>query len=87
MGYVLLTIFLLDETFPMVSQVTQIEIVCKTYTIKNAMYQLTTLGLKEILEFHLVDSCLGYTIDESMLYVLSTIVLLGVTFPMVYDAR
>ena len=38
----ILIILLFDQEFPMVSQVTQIEIIYKNYAHRKLMYQLTT---------------------------------------------
>ena len=56
----LFTIVLLDESFPTIYRVTQMEIVCKCYAPGKLTYQLTILGLTKLLAFHLLVSCLVY---------------------------
>lgn len=79
--YSIFNIILLNNTFPTVSQETQMEIVCKSYNPRKLMYQITTLRFKKLLVFHLQWSFLGYTIDKGMVYTLFTIVFHGETFP------
>ena len=38
---------------------TQMEIVCKIYTLGKLRYHLTTLGFTKMLEFYIIESCLG----------------------------
>jgi len=51
MVYDLFTTSLLFKTFSMVSQVTGMKIVCKSYHPRNLMYQLTTSELKKLSVF------------------------------------
>jgi hypothetical protein len=41
----------LGETFPMISRVTQMEMVCKSYASKKLTYPLTTSGFIKLIEF------------------------------------
>lgn len=66
MVYDLFTKVLLDETFAIVPQVTQMEIIGIIYTPLRLTYQLTTSEFTKLLEFHILRSCLGYTIHEGM---------------------
>ena len=66
----------------MVSTVTKIEIVWKSYIPEKLLKQLTTLKFTKILVFHIIGSCLRSTIDEDMVYNLFSVMLLGDTFLM-----
>ena len=59
-----LTIDLLGDTFPMVSRVTQRDIICKSYTPKKLTYKLTTSMFIELFMFHFLGWFLGYTLYE-----------------------
>ena len=83
MAYDLFTIGILGETFSIVLWVTQTKIVCKRYTLQKLTYQLRTLGFIKILSFHILGSCLGYTISNDMVYGLLNIDLLWDTFSIV----
>ena len=74
---------ILEDTFPIVSGVTQTKITCISYADKNFTYQLTTSRLKKLLEFHILLSFLWYIVAKGMLYDLLTIVFLSDTFPVV----
>lgn len=65
----------------MVSWAIKMEIVCKTYTPRKLTYQLTIAAFTKLLAFHLLDSCIGYTISKYMAYDLLTILLLSESFP------
>ena len=56
-----LKIVLLRYSFPIVSWVIQMDIICKSYAPKKLRYQITILGFTKHLEFHLLGSCWGYT--------------------------
>ena len=62
------------------------EIVCKSITPKNLIYQLTTLGLKRLLVFNILGSCLRYIIAKGLVEGLFTIVLLGENLETIYCA-
>lgn len=49
-----ISVVLLNETFPAVSQVTQTEIVIQIYAPKKLRYQLMDVGLRKHLVFHLL---------------------------------
>ena len=49
------------------------------------MYHLTTLRPRKLLQFHILGSCLVYTIGTFVVQALFTIGLLGETFPMIYQ--
>ena len=53
-SHVCFTIVILSESFQMVSQVTQMEIICKIYTPMKLTYQLTTSRPTKLLVFHLL---------------------------------
>ena len=80
----LLTILLLSETLPMVPWVSQMEIICKSYSHGKLTSQHTMSGFTKLLMFPLLGSFLGYTILKGMFYILLNIVLLGTTFLMVF---
>jgi hypothetical protein len=65
--------------FPMVSRVTQKEIVCKSYAHGKLTYQFTTSRFTKFLVFHILGWCLQETIDKFMGYIILTILLLGET--------
>ena len=50
------TIVLIGETFPHICHETQMKTICKSYTPEKLMYQLTTMGVTKILEFHIICS-------------------------------
>jgi hypothetical protein len=60
------TILLLNETFPTVSGVTQIEIECKTYASRILTYELSTLRFTKLWVFHIIWSYLGYIVAKGM---------------------
>lgn len=66
----------------MVSRVTQTKI-GKHYAPKKLMYQPTSLGFIKLLLFHLLGSCLGYTVAKGIVYSLFPSGLHGETFPMI----
>ena len=80
MVYSILIFFLLCDTIPTISQLTQTKIICKSYAPEKLTYQLTTSGFPKLLAFHHLRSCLGYTIFEGMVQALFNIVFLGGTF-------
>lgn len=83
MVYPIFTIVSLRETFPKVSLDTQMDIVCKSYTLGKLTYQRTTLRFTKMLAFHLLGSGLGYIIFECMVFSLVTIFLLDDSSPIV----
>ena len=62
----LFSIIILSDSFPTLSQETLIDIVCKSYASEKLAYQLPTSGFTKLLAFNILDSCLGYTINEGM---------------------
>ena len=84
MAYNLFIIFILTQTFPMVSWETQIEIVCKIYILGKLTYQLTTLGFTKLFVFYLIGSCLWYIIAKFMVKVLYNIILISYAFPTLF---
>jgi hypothetical protein len=79
------TIILLLNTFPKVSQVTKMKIICKRYAIRKLTYHLRTSRFIKLLAFHLLHMCLGNTLSEFIVYNLFIFVLIDDTFPM--DSR
>jgi hypothetical protein len=75
--------FFVNETFPTISQLPKMKIVCKCYTLGKFKYQLATLGFIKLLSFNILVSCLGYTISKLIVCSLFIIVLINDTFPMV----
>lgn len=80
MVYSILTIIIMDKTFPTISLAKEMEMVCKSYTPRNLTYQLTILGSKQHLVIQILGSCLGYTIYEGMVEAFFFIVHLNETF-------
>lgn len=61
------------------------KIICKSYTLGNLTYQLTNSGFIKMLAFHIIGSCLWYTIPKSMVYAPFIIMTLDETFPIVSE--
>ena len=76
-------ISLLSNPFLTLTQVTQMEIVWKCSAPENLMYQPTPLRFTKPLVFHIVGSCLGFTIDKGMVYFFLNIVVLDEIIPIV----
>lgn len=61
----LFTIVLLYDSSPMVSSVTQMKIVYRSYDLTILTLKLTTLGFKQLFPFNLIGSCFRYTIAKN----------------------
>jgi hypothetical protein len=57
------------------------DIIHKCYVVEKLTYQPMILGFTKMLVFHILGSCLGYTIIEGMVLSILTIVNLNKTFP------
>ena len=72
----LFTIVFLEGSIPTVYEGTQTEVIWKSYTPGKLTYKIPTTGLTKLLEFNLLGSCLGYTIEKFIVQYLFNIVFL-----------